>query len=95
MTDSRKLTSLRTEKSSMADMNEKLLLLLAEREGFDTLELSKELNIDHQKVVGAVKSIQSLGDVSSTCSSQLSHNFLYNFPSRVDDEIHVHDCVCK
>ena len=31
----------------------------------DTLELSKECNKDHQSLVGAVKSLQTLGNVSS------------------------------
>ena len=30
----------------------------------DTLQLSKEYNKDHQALVGAVKSLQTLGDVS-------------------------------
>ncbi len=47
----------------MADLNETLLALLAERGCFDTQTLAKELQIEHQKLVGAVKSLQSLGDV--------------------------------
>ena len=48
----------------MAELGEKLLHLIAERDQVDTLDLAGELNIDHQKIVGAVKSLQSLGDVS-------------------------------
>ena len=48
----------------MADMAEKLLLLLAEKQGLDTLEVAKELDVDHQKIVGAVKSLQALENVS-------------------------------
>ena len=49
----------------MADINDSLLQLLNGRpDGFDTIDASAELKIDHQKIVGAVKSLQSLGDVS-------------------------------
>lgn len=47
----------------MADLGESLLKLIAERGLISTLEVAKELGIDHQKVVGAVKSLQSLGEV--------------------------------
>ena len=48
----------------MAELGERLLQLIAERDQIDTLDVAKEINIDHQKIVGAVKSLQSLGDVS-------------------------------
>ena len=48
----------------MAELGERLLQLIAERDQIDTLDVAKELNIDHQKIVGTVKSLQSLGDVS-------------------------------
>jgi len=38
------------------------LALLSGRDGFDSLTLSSELGVDHQKIVGAVKSLQSQGD---------------------------------
>ena len=47
----------------MAELAEQLLVILAERGEINTLEISKELNADHQKLVGAVKSLQSLGEV--------------------------------
>ena len=49
----------------MADLGEKVLKCLADRDGFDTLDIAKELNVDHQKTVGAVKSLLALGDVST------------------------------
>ena len=48
----------------MAELAERLLQLIAERDQIHTIDVAKELNIDHQKIVGAVKSLQSLGDVS-------------------------------
>ena len=48
----------------MAELGDKLLHYLnRDEKGFDTIDVSKELNVDHQKVVGAVKSLQSLGNV--------------------------------
>ena len=57
----------------MADMAEKLLLLLAEKKGFDTLEVAKEFGVEHQKIVGAVKSLQAIENVSSPCSTVVCH----------------------
>jgi DNA-binding IclR family transcriptional regulator len=34
--------------------------------GLDSAELAAQLNVDHQAVVGAVKSLQALGEVSQT-----------------------------
>ena len=44
--------------------SEGLLRILASRGSFDSYELSQELGKDHQQVVGAIKSLQSLGEVS-------------------------------
>lgn len=43
-----------------------ILETLEKRGSVETLELAKELGKDHQLIVGIVKSIQSLGDVSCT-----------------------------
>lgn len=49
----------------MADQIQRSVLEIVEKHnGIDTLEIAKLLDQDHQKIVGAVKSIQSLGDVS-------------------------------
>ena len=49
----------------MADnLTETILRTLVDSDGVDTLELATRLKVDHQKVVGAVKSIQAIGDVS-------------------------------
>lgn len=50
--------------SSDEDLGEKLLKLLAFRGSLDSYELSQELGVDHQQVVGAIKSVQSLGEVT-------------------------------
>lgn len=47
----------------MADFTEALLTEVDRTGDVDTLSLAKKLDIDHQKLVGAVKSLQSLGDV--------------------------------
>lgn len=41
-----------------------LLQLLEGRGSIDSYEVAKELDKDHQLVVGAIKSLQSLGNVS-------------------------------
>ena len=62
------LPSANTGKTVMAELGGKLLQLIAERDQIDTIDVAKELRVDHQKIVGAVKSLQSLGDVSTACS---------------------------
>ena len=47
------------------DLGEKLLKLVAKRGSVDSYELSQELGVDHQQVVGSIKSLQSLGEVRS------------------------------
>ncbi|GAB6028877.1 hypothetical protein CHUAL_004677 [Chamberlinius hualienensis] len=44
-------------------LSEKLLIILKESGQFNTLKIAQQLNEDHQKIVGCVKSIQALGDV--------------------------------
>ena len=47
------------------DIGEQLLKLLAERSSVDSYQLSQELQKEHQLIVGAIKSLQSLGNVST------------------------------
>ena len=47
----------------MADFKEILLQEVAEHGNIETLSLAKRLQVDHQVLVGAVKSIQSIGEV--------------------------------
>ena len=44
---------------------ENILKYVEENGSVDTLKLSELWNEDHQKIVGIVKSLQSLGDVSA------------------------------
>lgn len=45
--------------------SENLLKLLSQcQSGLDSLTIAKDLGVDHQKVVGVIKSLQSVGDVS-------------------------------
>ena len=47
----------------MAELAERVLAELGECEGFDSLTLAEQWGVDHQRVVGAVKSLQAQGDV--------------------------------
>ena len=51
-------------KEMTTDLNEEVLKYLAQNNKLDTLKFASLLNVDHQKVIGAVKSLQALGDVS-------------------------------
>lgn len=46
------------------DVGVTLLKVLNERESFDSYVLAQELGKDHQQIVGAIKSVQSQGEVS-------------------------------
>ena len=50
----------------MADLAESVLQYLDKNEKADTIDLAITLNEDHQKVVGAVKSLQAFGDVGGS-----------------------------
>jgi phenylalanyl-tRNA synthetase alpha chain len=52
------------EKTEMSDLSERLLWYLDANERVDTLHLAALFKVDHQKVIGAVKSLQAVGDVS-------------------------------
>ncbi|GAB1610043.1 phenylalanine--tRNA ligase alpha subunit-like [Argonauta hians] len=47
----------------MSDLQQSLLCYLEDKESVDTLILSQQWNVEHQKVVGAVKSLQALGEI--------------------------------
>ncbi|XP_059163077.1 phenylalanine--tRNA ligase alpha subunit-like [Physella acuta] len=47
----------------MAEVAEKLLLEVANKNSINSLDFSKHLGVNHQAVVGAVKSLQSLGNI--------------------------------
>lgn len=47
----------------MSELSEKILQYLANKNEVNTLELAKFFNEDHQKIVGALKSIQATGDL--------------------------------
>ena len=50
----------------MTDLNEEILEYLSKNDMLDTLQYSKERKLEHQKVVGAVKSLQTFEEVSSS-----------------------------
>lgn len=55
----------RMEKTEMSsDLSERLLWYLDRHERVDTLDVASLFKVDHQKVVGAVKSLQAVGEVS-------------------------------
>ena len=47
----------------MSEVSEKILLELDKNPKVESLEFASRLSIDHQTVVGAIKSLESLGDV--------------------------------
>lgn len=47
----------------MAQLTDRVLQYLDKNDGVDTLKLAEKFEEDHQKVIGAVKSLQSLGDI--------------------------------
>lgn len=47
---------------------EDLLKFLADRGSLDSYDYARETGSEHQAVVGAIKSLESLGDVSSWCN---------------------------
>ena len=50
--------------TSTEDLAEVVLKRVEERGSLDSYEFSREIGTDHQQVVGAIKSLQSAGDVS-------------------------------
>ena len=47
----------------MADISEKILAYIDSHEKLDTLEFAREIKQDHQKIIGAIKSIQTYDKV--------------------------------
>ena len=58
---------------AMADLADVILQYVDKHGQFDTLKLAAELKEDHQKIVGAVKSVQSLGEVRIFFRSFINH----------------------
>jgi phenylalanyl-tRNA synthetase alpha chain len=44
-------------------LSERILYSLSQTDGLNSLQLAREYEEDHQKVVGALKSLQSLGSI--------------------------------
>lgn len=49
--------------TGMADLSQVVLTEVNKQGEIDSLVLANSLKEDHQKIVGAIKSLQSLGDV--------------------------------
>ncbi|XP_029649855.1 phenylalanine--tRNA ligase alpha subunit [Octopus sinensis] len=47
----------------MSDLQQSLLSYIEDKDSVDTLHLAQEWNVDHQKIVGVVKSLQALGEI--------------------------------
>jgi len=73
-------------KTNMAALSELLLTTLGKREEFDSLTLASELSVEHEKIVGAVKSLQAKGDVCliAKCCTKCIHVGL-----------HMDDVICR
>lgn len=50
------------------ELSEKILEYLSKCDKVNSLDLSNVFQEDHQKVIGAVKSLQTIGNVSLFCS---------------------------
>lgn len=55
--------------SPAAELSQKILLEIQQSGKLESLQLSQSLNEEHQKIIGAIKSLQSLGDVSMSSAS--------------------------
>ena len=51
--------------SKDAELGEQILRILEEKGRLDSYEFSQETSREHQSVVGAIKSLQSVGNVSA------------------------------
>lgn len=51
-------------------LHEEILRRLNDSSKLNSLDLSKDLSVDHQKIVGAIKSLQSLGDVIKSTQNE-------------------------
>ncbi|XP_064612534.1 Na(+)/citrate cotransporter-like [Liolophura sinensis] len=60
----------------MADLTDVVLEAVDKNGGVETLELASQLSVDHQKIVGAVKSLQSLGDADDRGSDNYYSPYL-------------------
>lgn len=70
---SQNMVHLKHDAGDAQDLPERILELINVRNDIDTNEIASELNEDHQRIVGAVKSLQSLGNVS--INKNLRHVF--------------------
>lgn len=46
------------------ELMEKVLEYLAKHDEIDSLDLAKHFGVDHQRIIGAIKSLQAFDDVS-------------------------------
>ena len=67
----------------MAELSDKLLKFLEENGSLDSQEISNSLDIDHQKIVGAIKSLQSLEDVRKGKCFIIAHIMQYTDRLRI------------
>lgn len=45
------------------DLAEEILQKLSLKDELDTFDIAEDMKLDHQKIIGAVKSIQALGNL--------------------------------
>ena len=69
------------------NMAEIILQNVDQRGHINSLELANELKVDHQKIVGAIKSLQSFGEVclNTWCKKKLPTTY-----QQTDDEMSDH-----
>ena len=61
----------------MSELNEEILNYLNTNSELNTLDYSKEKNLDHQRVIGAIKSLQTTEGVKTLLLDILFFTFFY------------------
>ena len=75
--------------SKDADLGEQILQILEQKGRLDSYEFSQETSREHQSVVGAIKSLQSVGNVSESTGSRDTYTDLL-----ASERTSVCACMC-
>ncbi|UYV66993.1 FARSA [Cordylochernes scorpioides] len=70
----------------MAELSEKVLKLIEENGKLSSLEIANKLKVDHQKIIGAIKSIEACGNVIKTQQESEKHWHLTDEGKKVAEE---------
>ncbi|UYV66992.1 hypothetical protein LAZ67_4003589 [Cordylochernes scorpioides] len=70
----------------MVELSEKVLKLIEENGKLSSLEIANKLKVDHQKIIGAIKSIEACGNVIKTQQESEKHWHLTDEGKKVAEE---------